>query len=284
MNYAVNGDFGEVRKLRLPLGSCDVSIPFLATGAGWHRCNDKYHIYRENGFENGHMLLFSVNDGGCLQLDNQDVLSLPPSSVVWIPAQKQHAYYTAPGKIWELYWLDLADAPWLQLNNIFHGKPYLTISHKDNFCREFELILSERNKFSQEFYIHISQRVSALYHLLLQESILGNTGKYKCDELIQNIIRHMEANCQKDWNLAQLSKEYFLSVPQLIRRFKAETGLTPYTYLMNIRLQTAETYLKYSNMSIHEISQKTGFSSVSNFIMQFRSYYGTTPQKYRGNV
>lgn len=34
-------------------------------------------------------------------------------------------------------------------------------------------------------------------------------------------------------------------------------------------------------MTVEEISRKTGFSSTSNFILQFRKIYGSTPQKYR---
>ena len=91
----------------------------------------------------------------------------------------------------------------------------------------------------------------------------------------------MEVACHLDWNLPLLSQKYYLSVPQLIRRFRAETGMTPYAYLMCIRLQTAEMYLRHTPMTVEEISRKTGFSSTSNFILQFRKIYGSTPQKYR---
>ena len=103
----------------------------------------------------------------------------------------------------------------------------------------------------------------------------------KNDPLVRDIIHEMESACYLDWNLPLLSQKYYISVPQLIRRFRTETGMTPYAYLMHIRLQTAEMYLRYTLLTVDEISRKTGFSTTSNFIMQFRKLYGTTPNKYR---
>lgn len=284
LNYAVNGDFGEVRHLHMPTNLSELNVPFRIMNAGWHRCNDQYHIHRENGCDDGHLLLFSLNAGGRIKFADRKTVSLPPSSVTWIPPKCKHSYFTASGEIWVLYWLHIQDAAWLQLEDIFQNRPWLKITHMENVSREFEAMLWEKKKTAQEFQITISQRISTIYHLLLLENHLENAEKVKGDELVQNIIRQMEADCQQDWSLPQLSGQYYISVPQLIRRFKSETGMTPYAYLMNIRLRTAEIYLRYTKMPVEEISHKTGFSSTSNFIMQFRNLYGTTPQKYRGNI
>lgn len=91
----------------------------------------------------------------------------------------------------------------------------------------------------------------------------------------------MEGDCGREWNLPELAKQHYISVPQLIRRFKAQTGLTPHAYLMLIRLRTAEMYLNHTNMSVKEISKKVGFQHTSNFILQFQKEMGMTPSKYR---
>ena len=170
----------------------------------------------------------------------------------------------------------------LNLKEIFHEHPWISISHMEHIRREFELMLCEKNLNDEELSIEHSRQTSSIYHLLLQESYsLESTGTYKNDELVQSIIAEMEADCQKDWKLSQLSEQYFISVPQLIRRFKSETNMTPYAYLLNIRLKTAAMYLRYTGMSIDEISHKTGFANTSNFILQFRKWCGMTPHKYR---
>jgi AraC family transcriptional regulator len=57
--------------------------------------------------------------------------------------------------------------------------------------------------------------------------------------------------------------------------------MTPYAYLLKIRLKTAAMHLQYTGMSVDEISHKTGFVNTSNFILQFRKCYGMTPLQYR---
>lgn len=282
MSYDVNGDFGKVRHIKLPSDSCQIKVPFKILSAGWHYCNDKYRIQRDNGFSQGHLLLFSISAGGRLKIADQEAIELPESSVAWIPPNCKHTYYTESGQLWELYWLHIQNNPLLNLEEIFHSRSLISLYRMEHFCRELERMLCEKTLNDEELSIELSKQTSSIYHLLLQESYLQhNINAHKGDELVHSIIREMESYCQKDWKLQQLSEQYYLSVPQLIRRFKAETNMTPYAYLLNIRLKTAAMYLQYTGMSVDEISHKTGFANTSNFILQFRNYYGVTPHKYR---
>lgn len=281
--YEVNGEFGRVRHVQRPMGQWEIEVPFELMSAGWHCCNDKYGFRRENGFEQGHLLLFSVSAGGRFQLGDGETIELPEACVVWIPPHCRHAYYTGEGQLWELYWLHIQDAPWLCWEDIFRDQLWLSLACMDSICSKFEKMISWKNKDIQEFQIESSGVIAEIYHLLLHESYLQRAESGKGDELVQRIIRDMEAACEAEWSLPFLAEKYYISVPQLIRRFKAETGMTPHACLVNIRLQTAEKYLKYTGMTVGEISRKTGFHSVSNFIQQFSRYWGSSPQVYRKN-
>lgn len=281
--YSVSGEFGEVRHIQKSLIQTHVAVPFSLSNGGWHRCNDKYHFYRENGFANGYLFLFSLSSGGYIQFDDQSPVSLPADSVACIPPRRRHAYYTGTGELWEFYWLHVEEHPLLQFTEIFQDKPYIPFSHTKYICGQLEELI-EKDRFTPTlFSIAASATISAFYHALLSESHHRYISKSDHDPLVRQIIHAMEGNCARDWTLPQLSEQYYISVPQLIRRFKAETGMTPYVYLMQIRLQTAEIYLKYTDMTINEISIRTGFPNVSNFIQQFRKYRKTTPQKYRNH-
>ena len=283
--YSIDGDFGKVRHIPLPIGfsPSQAEIPFRICNGGWHCCNEKYYFYRENGLDIGHMLFFSLSDGGRLQLDYGDIIELPAYSAAWIPPAVQHSYFTGVGETWEFYWLHIQDTPALQLKNIFRDYSVIPLTSIKEISVEIESLLKGKNKNPREFEIEFSRRFSSIYHHLLQESSIQTIEHTKSDPLVRDIIHEMESVCHLDYNLPLLSQKYYISVPQLIRRFRAETGMTPYAYLMHIRLQTAEMYLRYTNMSVDEISRKTGFSTASNFIMQFKKMYGSTPQKYRNN-
>jgi len=283
--YSINGNFGKVRHIPLPPGHQFLSVPelpvpFLIASGGWHHCNDKYHIFRSAEKAEQHLLLFSVSDGGCIKLDDDTVISLPASSVAWFAPGCNQCYYTAKGEEWEFYWLHLLDSDALKLHEIFPSSHYIALTHTDSIYQELEALLRNRQKNLRDFQLETSRRFSSLYHMMLGSC--SHTANLKHgDPIISDIIQSMETDLTRDWNLPLLSAKYYISVPQLIRRFKAETGLTPHSYLICLRLQSAEMYLHYTGLTIDQISRKTGFASTSNFIMQFGRYYGCSPQKYR---
>jgi len=65
------------------------------------------------------------------------------------------------------------------------------------------------------------------------------------------------------------------------RLFKSKTGLTPFDYLTQVRINTACDLLVTTTNSISDISQKCGFDNPSYFISVFKSRVGITPYKYR---
>jgi len=75
-----------------------------------------------------------------------------------------------------------------------------------------------------------------------------------------------------------------LSVPQLVRQFKAVFHITPHQYLMQIRLQRAAEKLQNSNMPTHEIAWQCGFHNTSAFCRAFRSAYGLQPLAFRNEI
>jgi len=280
--YDIDGEFGQVRHVIIPLDGHtneNFDTPFHFNNAGWHRCNDLYKITRKQG-KKGHLLLFSLSDGGTMQLTNRPPIKIPASSVAWIPAHSSHAYYTDSGKIWEFYWLDVSEKDNFLFSNIFNEDSILHLSDMKQIATEMERFLQNRMIDKQEFLLESSRMIGNIYHSLLAENI-SKKRIDKRDDLINNIMHNMETYYDQDLNLSELSKQYFISVPQLIRRFKAVTEMTPHAYLMAIRLQAAERYLQHTGCSIEEISRKTGFSCASNFIQQFRKHYGIPPHKYR---
>jgi AraC family transcriptional regulator len=82
-------------------------------------------------------------------------------------------------------------------------------------------------------------------------------------------------------NLDDISKEACLSVPQLVRHFKAVFGVTTHRYLKQIRLQRATELLKSTQNPVQEITWMCGFENVSAFSRAFKTAYGKQPTEYR---
>ena len=75
--------------------------------------------------------------------------------------------------------------------------------------------------------------------------------------------------------LAHMSKSYF------IHRFTEQVGYSPIDYLNRYRISQATEMLQTSRMSIAQIADRCGFSSITHFNRLFKRYTGKTPMVIR---
>jgi AraC family transcriptional regulator len=78
--------------------------------------------------------------------------------------------------------------------------------------------------------------------------------------------------------LATLSKYHFL------RTFRRVVGMTPYQYLLGLRLRHVAARLAASAEPISAIAFDAGFGDLSTFNARFREQFATSPSRYRAGV
>ena len=81
--------------------------------------------------------------------------------------------------------------------------------------------------------------------------------------------------------LSTVSKMASMSVPQLIRQFKAVFNATPHQYLTRIRLGHAASLLKHSVQPVTDIALICGYQNTSAFCRSFKVAYGVAPLVFR---
>lgn len=86
----------------------------------------------------------------------------------------------------------------------------------------------------------------------------------------------------RDLTLDSLAKALGANPYTLLRRFKAETGITPHAYRMNCRIEQARRYLR-QGMDITETALECGFFDQSHLHRHFKAMTTVTPQEYRLN-
>lgn len=96
-------------------------------------------------------------------------------------------------------------------------------------------------------------------------------------------IDYLHLHYAENPTIATLAKECRISEVYFRRIFKKETGKTPAEYRNKLRLDKAKEYLKYNDISIQEISENLGYSTVSHFIKQFKNNFGLSPLQFRLN-
>lgn len=81
--------------------------------------------------------------------------------------------------------------------------------------------------------------------------------------------------------IGELAARCSMSVTNFRRVFTRVAGRTPYAYLEQVRIQMASVLLSGTELSVLEISLRTGFDSLSGFNRRFRELKGVTPREWR---
>lgn len=70
---------------------------------------------------------------------------------------------------------------------------------------------------------------------------------------------------------------------QLNRLFKRHFDMTPHEYLTNYKLHYARNLLRSTDMKIIDIAMNSGYSTISQFQVNFKAKYGVSPSEFRKN-
>ena len=101
------------------------------------------------------------------------------------------------------------------------------------------------------------------------------------DDWLQLAISQVEAHLSDDsYSVEQLASDMCMSRMTFYRKIQSATGQKPTEFMRTIRLRRAAELLRQGRMTIAEVSDATGFASVSYFSRCFRSMYGMPPTQF----
>jgi AraC-like DNA-binding protein len=85
------------------------------------------------------------------------------------------------------------------------------------------------------------------------------------------------------WSVSTLASETALSRSAFSERFVRLVGESPKSYLINWRMQKAKTLLLENVRSMHDIAERSGYSSEAAFSKAFKQLFDITPGSLRKN-
>ncbi len=127
----------------------------------------------------------------------------------------------------------------------------------------------------------IWEAVSVIIELLvlLKKHSLENTPDSSGS--ISRAIEYINSNIMKNLTIDEISQKVHLSKFHFCRLFKNTTGRTVMEYVLETRIVMAKNMLLNEKLSVTEISNHCGFSSISYFSRVFKEKTGVTPLEYK---
>jgi len=169
----------------------------------------------------------------------------------------------------------------IRFNNDFAGISNDTWNLINSFVRE----TAERQmgfEFMQEgiglqLVMNLLRQVKSNIHLEKNNFVHARDNIKKAIEFLNDCYN-------KDFRFEEIARIANLSPYHFIRVFKAEIGMTPYEYLLNIKIQKVKEKLANRNLSISQVFSECGMDYNGHFAALFKRKVGVTPSQYRKEI
>lgn len=91
----------------------------------------------------------------------------------------------------------------------------------------------------------------------------------------------ISANPAADINISHWAETNGMSRAVFYREWQKLFNISPYSFVLQKRLQNAQWFLRYTTNSIKEIAELTGFKSTTVFCDVFKKHFSVTPTIFR---
>lgn len=248
------------------------SMPFVVHNCGYFCVGDKYFTKRNN-LEN-YEFIYTTDGCGLIEIDGKEYTCTAGSAII-IDCRKYHYLHTQPDYNWSYKHLHFTAA-----NDLIPlVNKALTFIPKIESLEKYVDLISEQliyNQLNAPYLInkYIFDIITEITTFELDS--LNNKISNKMDIVAQ----HIQKNYDKDITINELSEIVYLSPFHFSRQFKLHFNETPYQYITRLRVNKAKILL-LQNRSIDFIVESCGFGTPSNFYRRFKSFVGSTPNKFK---
>lgn len=153
---------------------------------------------------------------------------------------------------------------------------------QETVCRNLNLLRAKYNSdnsFSDNHKIPFINISYALSQYMKKDDKRKDDIRKNVD-VVYEVKKYIDINFSQKLSLSELAKMFSVSEGHLSRKFKKKTGRTVSQYIMTARLTSARRLLESSSMSIRDIAENVGFSSLNHFDKMFKKDHGFTPSEY----
>lgn len=146
-----------------------------------------------------------------------------------------------------------------------------------NILREMEIKNTGYEDVCQAYMEILIIRLMRNTALAVQAEPPGISGNRQCTA----VRRYIDMHFKEPLTLDQLSEEAHMNKYYLSHSFKREYGISPINYLISRRINESKYLLTETDLSMSQIAQLLGFSSLSYFSQAFRKTQGVSPMEFR---
>ena len=236
-----------------------------------------------------HDLLFSVGDGGAFRVNGRNYELYRGFCLLLSPGDVFDFRYSGKNRSF-YYYIHFDPVPTKGANGDYFAdlpKSFSLGSQTSFFDRECRLMVELFKTKSLWAGLATRGCVTQFIAYLIKfsetrENLVGTQAPWShLSESLEKSISFIEENFSEKLSLEDMARPMDLSTVYFGRIFKENTGLTPFQYLMKVRIEAARHLLKSTTYSLRDIAESTGFASEHYFSFCFKNSEKMPPGAFR---
>lgn len=256
-------------------------------------CEATVYDMRNLHFHDGFEIWFTVTDDCRFYLENSS-FHLDRGGLVLVNSSELHRTVAPLEGIYDRYIISFVPDYIAEFDHTEDGLFHMFTNHPAGNAAHVQLSERQTAEFLEQ--VHILERYTRderygkelLKKLALTQLVVLCSGYFKegqkqeneqSSERLKPILGYIKEHIGEELALDILADKFYISKSQLIRLFKAVTGMTPNEYIIMTRVMKARTYIM-EGLPILKICEMVGYSDESHFIRTFKRIMGITPKQY----
>jgi AraC-like DNA-binding protein len=211
---------------------------------------------------------------------------IPPGSVILLFPGEWHRYRPAWNIGWEEYWLAFAGPhaeEMAQNQFISAAEPVLNVGADETilhpFLQAIDRVRSEPIGYQQTIAVNVLEVLAGSI-----SAVRSQRTNRRAETVVRESRALLERHAEKLVNMEEIAVSFSMSEKHFRRIFKAQTGLSPYQYHLQVKIRRAMELLRGTNLAIKQISATLHFENQFHFSNAFKQKTGMSPSRWRSNA
>ena len=215
-------------------------------------------------------------------IDGISVRTEPNTCIIYSPSTPQ-LYFTKTPIIHD--WLHFTlDAGYFESIGL-KTDMLLTPSHSEfitPIVKELELEFASEKPHGERL---ISSKAEELF-IKLSRAVGGEVPfavSFDTEQRFKELRSELFSSLSHNWTVAEMASKVGLSASRFYSSYRSIFGSSPVNDLISARIDASKKSLAFTSDPIANIARDLGYSNITHFMRQFRSFVGMTPGQYRKN-
>jgi AraC-like DNA-binding protein len=228
-------------------------------------------------------LIYITKGKGVFKTIDRTPRSIEAGTVFMLFPEVWHWFSPTLKTGWDEYWVGFDGSyPYALVEEGFYTpkEPVFTVGLHDSLLKHFlniiDLVHREPPGYQLQAGAAVVQILADILAIMRQ-----NRQSSEAEQIVQKAKFIFEENKYAAIEMESIAQSLGLDYPQFRRIFKDYTGLPPYQYFLQIKINKAKSLLREQHFTVKEVAHMLSFENQYYFSRLFKRKTGITPSRWQ---